>query len=434
MDSKTPHTAKAKHLIVISYDAFSEDNWETASRLPNLAKLIKDGACSSRLRSVYPTLTYVVHTTTATGVYPDKHGIHHNNPLQPFVQEEDQHWFWFREAIQVPTIYDAVREAGMSTAGLLWPVSGKSSIKYNIPEIRALKGENQALKVLRSGSPVYCIGMELKYGRIRRGIAQPYLDDFTVKCAADTIKSKRPNLLMMHLIDLDDAKHMYGTDSEEVRQVMLRMDNRLGEIMQAVKDAGTQEDTVIMVLGDHGQFNVRYKVHLNNLLQAKGLIYEEDGVMKWRAFFQCGGGSAYLHVRPGDEEAEKLALAAIEDYRNDEASGIESVYHRETLDRLHASPVTSIMLEARKGYCFDESLEAQLVKDLEAHGVRYATHGYSPDKSGYRCNIVVSGAGIKKEYPIGDIEMVDIAPTMGSILGIDFTHGDGRVLSEIFAD
>ncbi|UQZ37656.1 alkaline phosphatase family protein [Paenibacillus sp. PK3_47] len=423
----------AKHLIVVSYDAFSEDNWETASRLPNLSKLMKNGAYSNRLKSVYPTLTYVVHTTIATGMYPDKHGIHHNNPLQPFVPEEDQHWFWFREAVKTPTIYDAARKQGMSTAGILWPVSGKSSIQYNIPEIRALKGENQALKVLRSGSPVYCIQMEMKHGRIRQGIEQPYLDDFSTQCAVDTIKRKKPNLLMMHLIDLDDAKHMYGTDSEEVHEVLLRMDHRLGEIMQAVEDAGIKDDTVLMVQGDHGQFNVRYKVHLNTLLQAKGLIYEENGELRWRAFFQCGGGSAYLHVRPGDEEAEALALAAVEEYMNNGASGVESVYDRDKLDRMHASPYTRIMLEARLGYCFDESLDEQVVVDLKAHGIRYATHGYSPDKSGYRCNIVISGAKIKHDFAIGDIEMVDIAPTMGRILGIDFSHGDGRVLEEIFA-
>ncbi|KAI7250776.1 hypothetical protein KC345_g11627, partial [Hortaea werneckii] len=394
----------------------------------------RHGAHSNRLRSVYPTLTYVVHTTIATGVHPDKHGIHHNNPLQPFVKEEDQRWFWFREAIKVPTIYDAVRRHGMSTAGLLWPVSGKSSIQYNIPEIRALGSENQSLKVLRSGSPLYCIRMELKYGRIRQGITQPYLDDFTTKCAVETIKCNRPNLLMMHLIDLDDAKHMYGTDSDEVQQVILRMDQRLGEIMQAAEDAGMKDDTVFMLLGDHGQFNVRYKLHLNHLLQAKGLIYDEDGVMKWRAYFQCGGGSAYLHVQPGDKEAEQLAIDAVEEYMKDKSSGIESVCTREMLDRLHASPMTQVMLEARRGYCFDESLDGRLVVDLEAHGIRYATHGYSPDKSGYRCNIVVSGDRIKKDYPIGDIEMVDIAPTMARILGVSFGQGDGRVLEEIFAD
>lgn len=39
----------ANHRIVISYDAFSEDNWETARRLPNLSKLIEQGAPTNQL-------------------------------------------------------------------------------------------------------------------------------------------------------------------------------------------------------------------------------------------------------------------------------------------------------------------------------------------------------------------------------------------------
>lgn len=432
MTSLPSSSAIAKHLIVISYDAFSEDNWEMARHLPNLAKLIENGAHTNRLRSVYPTLTYVVHSTTATGVYPDKHGIHHNNPFQPFVREEDQHWFWFRDAIQVPTIYDAARKQGLRTAGLLWPVSGKSSIQYNIPEIRAIQKENQALKVLRNGSPLYCLQMEMKFGRIRRGIEQPYLDDFTTQCAVDTIKRKKPHLLMLHMIDLDDAKHAYGADSEEVKQVIVRMDRRLGQIMQTVDEAGIKQDTVILVLGDHGQFNVRYKVHLNNLLWDRGLIYEENGEMNWRAYFQCGGGSAYLHVQPGDEEAEEVALAAVRDAMTNASSGIESVYTGEELARLRASQTTKYMLEAKKGYCFDESLDQPTIVDLRQHGVRYATHGYSPDKDGYRCNAVFSGDQVKSGYPIGDIEMVDIAPTLARILGIEFGPCDGRPIDEMF--
>lgn len=432
MKSSKELTAMAKHLIVISYDAFSEDQWEVASRLPNLSKLIKSGAHSNQLKSVYPTLTYVVHTTIATGVYPDKHGIHHNNPFQPFVKEKEQSWFWFRNAIKMPTIYDAARKHNLSTAGILWPVSGKSSIQYNIPEIRAIKKENQALKVLKSGSPLYCIEMELKYGRLRNGIEQPYLDDFTTKCAIETIKRKKPNLLMMHLIDLDDAKHVYGTDSDEVKQVITRMDKRLGDIMQAVDEAGIKDDTVFLVLGDHGQFNVRYKVHLNNLLQEKGLIYEENGEMKWKAYFQCGGGAAYLHIKQGDEEAEQLALAAIREDMKEDASGIEELYAREELDQLHVGQSTKYMLEAKRGYCFDESMDNPTIVDLDKQGAKYATHGYSPNKEGYRCNMVISGNKVKRDFPIGDLEMVDIAPTMAKILGINFNPCDGRALDEIF--
>ncbi|MGI1660148.1 MAG: alkaline phosphatase family protein [Desulfitobacterium sp.] len=423
----------AKHVILISYDAFSEENWKRAKTLPNMAKLIKAGSYSTKLRSVYPTLTYTVHTTMVTGVYPDKHGVFHNNPLQPFVKEKEQEWFWYRKAIKVPTIYEAVRQNKMSTAGLLWPVSGKADINYNLPEVHALPNENLGLKVLRSGSPLFGIGLELKYGRFRKGIQQPYLDDFTTLCAVDTIKRKKPNLLLMHLIDLDDTKHSLGTDSEEVEATLLRMDQRLGKIMEAVRSAGIQEDTVILVVGDHGQFNVDYKVRLNKLLQEQGLITTEKGEMKWRAYLQSTGGAAYLHVKEGDEEAEKIAITTLQAAMAKEQYGIERIFSRQELDGLHVEGSINTMVEAKVGYSFEDILEDPILLDLRANNIKYATHGYSPDKKNYRCVFVASGPGIKDDYLLGDIEMVDIAPTIGRILGVGMKNCDGRVLEEIFA-
>jgi len=425
-------TGKSKHLVVISYDAFSEDNWEMASRLPNLSKLIKNGAYSTNLKSVYPTLTYVVHSTMVTGVYPDEHGIYHNNPFQPFIKEKEQSWFWFKKDIKVPTIYDALKEHRMKSAGILWPVTGKASINYNIPEIRAIKNENQALKILKNGSPFFSIRMEKKFGRFRKGIEQPYLDDFTTMCAVDTIKRKKPNLLLIHLIDLDDAKHEHGTDSMEIEKVLIRMDKRLGNIMEAVSEAGMTENTTFLVVGDHGQINVRYKVKLNQLLKDKGLIYEVNGEMKWKAYIQNAGGAAYLYLKENDYEVERLALDILNKAIADDCFGIERLYTRKEMDHCHVGSGARYMLEAKAGYCFDDNLDGPVVVDLEEQGIKYATHGYSPDKPGYKCIFIVSGNCIKNEYQLGDIQMVDIAPTMANILGIDFYKSDGRPLNEIF--
>lgn len=422
----------AKHLVVISYDAFSEDNWDMARSLPNLSKLIENGAYSTKLRSVYPTLTYSVHTTIVTGVYPDKHGITHNNPFQPFINEKDQKWHWFRDDIKVPTIYDSVRDCNMRTSAIFWPVSGKSSIKYNMPEIVALKNENQALKILRNGTPIFCIGLELKYGHLRKGIQEPYLDDFTAMCAVDTIRRKKPNLLLTHFIELDDAKHKYGTDSEEVKVAILHMDKRLGNIMKAAHEAGIQNDTVFLVLGDHGQINFNRKIHLNNLLKEQGLIFEENGELKWKAYLQSTGGAAYLHIREGDKKAEISAVAALKKAMEDEGYGIENLYSRDELDDLHVDKSIKYMVEARIGYSFDDKLEEPIILSMGEKKIKCATHGYSPDKANYKCNLIVSGSKIKKEYQLGDIEMVDIAPTMAEILGVDLKNCDGRPLNEIF--
>lgn len=428
---------KSNYLMVISYDAFSQDNWEQASRLPNLSKLIKDGAYSTQLKSVYPTLTYVVHTTMVTGVYPDKHGIYHNNPFQPFEKEAEQRWFWYKNEIKVPAIYDCLKKHHLKSAGILWPVTGRTAIDYNLPEIRAIKKENQVLKILRNGSPLYCLDLEKKFGRFRKGFKQPYLDDFTTLCAVDTIKKKKPNLLLMHLIDLDDAKHQHGTDSPEVKEAIIRMDKRLGDLIQAVEEAGIKENTTFLVLGDHGQINVHYKIKLNALLKEKGLIFEENKKMRWRAYIQGAGGAAYLHLRKNDSEAEKMAVAILNQAICEDCFGIEKLYNRKELGQYHAEDSVSYMLEAKIGYCFEDDLEGPVIEAMDASKDEQATHGYLPDKpdqQGYRCVFVASGARIKSNFQLGEIQMVDIAPTMARSLGIDFFKGDGRPLNEIFQD
>lgn len=425
---------KDKYLIVVSYDAFSQDNWESARKQPNLAKLIQNGAFTTKVKSVYPTLTYVIHSSYVTGMYPNKHGVYHNNPFQPFVPEEDQAWHWFRNDIKVPTVYEEIRKQGMTVAGIVWPVSGKAAIKYNIPEIRAIKNEHQALKILKNGSKLFSLTMELKYGKHRNGIMQPQLDDFITRCAVDTIKNKKPNLLLMHLIDLDDTKHALGTQGTHIEQVIERMDTRLGDIIQAVEDAGIKDNTTFLVVGDHGQLDVRYKVHLNHLLKEQGLIYEENSQMQWRAYVQGAGGAAYLHIKDDDQETEELALAILEQALAEDQYGIESIYSRSELDKLHVDSTFRYMLEAKEGYAFDDAFDKPVVFDLHAHDIKYATHGYSPNKFGYTSNLVISGTGIKNEFELGDVEVIDIAPTIANILGVDFNNCDGRPLTEIFKD
>ncbi|MFT3983874.1 MAG: alkaline phosphatase family protein [Lachnospiraceae bacterium] len=421
---------RAKHLIVVSYDAFSEDHWERAAGLPNLSSLIRGGAYTHELKSVYPTLTYVVHTTMVTGVYPDRHGIYHNNPFQPFIEEKNQEWFWFERMIKVRTLYDALRERNMKSAGLLWPVTGKAPIDYNIPEIRAIKKENQALKVLANGSPLFSLKMEKRYGHLRKGIEQPYLDDFTAECAADVIKEKHPNLLLMHLIDLDDAKHTHGTDGPEIDEVLLRMDKRLGELIRAVREAGIAEDTVFMIIGDHGQLNIRYRVRLNRLLQEAGLIDPEK--RSWRAYVQSAGGAAYLHLKEGDSEAEEKALTILQHAMKEEKYGIEGVFGRKEQAHFPEASGARYLLEAKEGYCFIDDMDKEIVTDLSEKGIRYATHGFSPDKPGYQCNLVISGACIRENYPMGAVSMVEIAPTIAEILGLSLPDCDGSPINRIF--
>ena len=90
------------------------------------------------------------------------------------------------------------------------------------------------------------------------------------------------------------------------------------------------------------------------------------------------------------------------------------------------------MIEARNGYCFDDLITEQTVINLEEKNIKYATHGYLPDKENYQCNFIASGSGIENGFDLGSIQMVDIAPTIANILGVDLVNCDGRILDEMF--
>ena len=419
----------SKRLVVISVDALSVDNWEQVNSLPTFRALLEQGAFSRELRSVFPTLTYAVHTTMVTGVHPATHGILHNNPLQPLVPEKEKAWYWYSRVIRAQTIYEVASAHGLRTAALLWPVTGGANINYNLPEIAALPGENQALKVRRHGSPLFCLELELRFGRLRSGASQPALDNFVTASAVHTLRTKRPDLMLIHLIDLDDKKHYFGTDSLEARQALERMDSRLAAIIGATKAAGTFAETAFLVIGDHGQLNVDYRVRPNNLLREQGLINLDGGKSEWRAYVQCSGGSAYLYVREGDLAAHEKAMAILLEAAGEDKYGIEAVHGPAAFPDLCGAHGIAAVIEARQGYYFDEAIAEPTVHYITAPGKQYATHGYSPHKPDYTCLFIAAGNGVLRRGDLGALEMVDIAPTMANLLGLPFSRRDGRPIA-----
>ena len=154
------------------------------------------------------------------------------------------------------------------------------------------------------------------------------------------------------------------------------------------------------------------------------MIYSENGQLQWRAYLQSAGGSAYLYTK--DSESERRAVEVLTEAMRDKQYGIESILTKRELGAMLASSKVNYAVEARAGFSFDDSVKYPTVEDLAALGTTYATHGYSPDKPGYKCVFIASGPGMTKDKPLGPMEMVDVAPTLAKILGLHFSDCDGR--------
>ena len=73
-----------------------------------------------------------------------------------------------------------------------------------------------------------------------------------------------------------------------------------------------------------------------------------------------------------------------------------------------------------------------MIRNLKDENIIHATHGYSPLKEGYKCLFFAMGDMIKQETEIQHMNVVDIAPTVAEIMGLDDFNCDGQVLTDIF--
>ncbi|GAM13188.1 alkaline phosphatase family protein [Mesobacillus selenatarsenatis] len=426
------------HLIVISFDCLSEHDVPLLRELPNFKAFIENSSFCTQVETIYPSVTYPCHATIVTGNFPNRHGIVNNTFIQPGKTSPD--WYWHRRHIKGTTLYDEAKKAGMKTAALLWPVTAKADIDYNLPEIFANRPWHHQIPVsLSNGSPRYQLEMNSKFGHIRNGLSQPELDDFVLESTVETIRTRKPDLMLIHFVDLDSQRHMHGFSSDEALAALHRHDKRLGRIMEALKEAGIAENTTVAILGDHSALDESKVVKMNVLFKERGLIQTNASgrVTDWKAYCKSCDGSAYIYVKHQNDDAAKNQVTAIlAELLQDESNGIESAITGAEANAKGADGTAFRMLEAARGYYFSEALDGDYIEEVtEQDAMRkkytFACHGYSPEKEGYHTVFFAAGKGIRPGISIKSMHLVDEGPTFARLLGLDLGDTDGSILEGI---
>ena len=391
-------------LCMISLDAVAQPDADRLLGLPALSALAAEGVFCRNVKTVYPTLTYPIHASLLTGCRPLSHGIGHNQPFQPDTPPAMRKWYWCVGDIKRKTLHQAARERKMSVASILWPVSGKNPyVRRNFPEVLPLPGENAALKMLRYAG-LWILKMEILYGKRRKSILQPDLDDYAALLCEKLYASRRPpRLLTVHLVDCDAMRHRYGTDSREAHAAMERLDGRVQRIMDAVEKAGLTEETLFCVVSDHGQEDAPRGIPLDRELQAA-----------CGARAQSLGMGAYIFA--DDLTAAWRAL----DSRREEW-GIARILGEEEIRALGGPENVRLAVDAQPGCCYID-------RDGETRG----EHGFGLDRPAARTLLWLKGPGIRKGMELKEADLVDIAPTLARALGLSLPDAEGRALEEAF--
>jgi predicted AlkP superfamily pyrophosphatase or phosphodiesterase len=420
----------ARHVVLISIDALRPAFYlDDAYAAPTLRALVKAGSHARAVTPVFPSVTYPGHATIVTGVRPARHGIPFNRIWAPPATGR-----WYEEAtdLRAPPLWDVARAAGLTTAAVSWPATLGAKIDWLIPE-RDYYARSEPLELLRQATTpglIERLGLTPS-AEMFKNVAQ--WDQFLASAAAGIIRGMRPNLLLLHLVQMDYFQHRDGLDGADVKPALARVDAHIAAIAAALREAGIAGQTTVIVTGDHGFQDVRQWVQVNEILARAGLGGCPWSAPDWRATAHVSGGSAavFVSASAGAEGAGGAAAGAGAASRAEEALRREArdrytIVTRRELDSLGALPGAAFALEAAPGW----AIAGVCGEGVETPG-RGGTHGFLPSRTSMSTGFIAAGAGVRAGVALERTGLVDVAPTAARLLGLTMTNVEGRVLTEI---
>lgn len=430
--------ARDRCVILVSIDGLAGFYLDDPrAEMPTLRRLIKAGSRADRLECSFPTVTWPNHTTLVTGVPPAKHGVLGNNYLDrksasPIALIPDP-LFDKDQIVKVPTIYDAAHRAGLVTGAIVWPATRNArTLDWTVPDMAGdeawPKYGTQAwlAELRRAGFPVDRHGTWTKEqsGGVQR-------DWLYVRMAGHLLKNHAPNLLLIHLVEVDHVEHRFGPRSPEAYLAVSFADDRLRDLVEAVENSPFRDRTTFVVASDHGFFPIDKDIRLNVLLKQEHLI--EEGKKHVACVSQ--GGACMVYILDADRRA---AIAAKLRSKLMGIEGVESVLGPDEFHRVgQATPdvdprAPDLWVAGKSGYSFTDSAEGDTI--VVPRSTPGGTHGYLPGDPEMQGTLVLSGSGIKPGMTLTKVRNLDVAPTIANLLKIELPGADGRVLKEAFAE
>lgn len=421
-----PATGGGGRVVVVSIDGMMPETYLEPDRLglavPTLRALASRGAYARAVESVFPTVTYPSHTTLVTGAPPRAHGITSNRSLDPLHRNLDG-WRWYAEEIAVPTLWQAVEAQGRAAALVQWPVTVGARVSFNVPEYwRAGTADDQ--KLLRGlSTPGLLDKVARAYPELWRALVPPDVRDVAqFEIAKYLVAHERPDLMLVHVWQTDDAQHDHGPRSPEAKQAFEHVDRLLGELVAALERSPDWPRTTLVVSSDHGFAAVDREVRINAMFVERGLIQLDDAGKPTaaRAALIPDGGSAYVYVlEPGARAEVEAALAAL-------GPAIGKIYSRDEIAAAGGDPEATFAVAAAPGHAFSGKLAGPAIVDRPGRG----THGFPPTDPAMAASFIAYGPNIGKR-DLGAIRMVDLGPTIARWLGVTLPGATGTAIPDL---
>lgn len=283
----------SKKIMVIGLDGATFDlikPWVEEGKLPTLKKLLEEGV-HGNLKSTIPYATIPAWPSFATGCNPGKHSFYDffkekndgyeltvemlpsRAVKQPTVWEILSHHNKKVAVINVPSTYPPTKVNGYMITGMLTPPGAKYTYPFEFEaELKDKIGKYNVFFSALSAKNADVLVKDLEETLEQRIKATQYL-----------WKEKQPDFLMMVDNGTDRGEHelwrfldplnpLYSAkDIEQYGNPLLRYYQRVDKSLQRIVDI-LDDDTILIIMSDHGQGPLRKFINLNLFLIKEGFM------------------------------------------------------------------------------------------------------------------------------------------------------------------
>lgn len=202
---------KYSHIIVIGVDGAG--SWFKDADTPDFDRIFKNGAVTYNALSSKPTISAECWGSMLIGVGPEVHKLTNRRvSTLPYP-------LWSKH----PSVFRRIRRA------------------YPKAELGSYCDWNPITK-----------GIVERFMGVSHATAR---DKELTPLICDYIRHKKPDFLFVHFDSTDGAGHKYGYGTKEHISAIGEVDTLIGYVHSAAQEAGILEDTLFMVIADHGGTN-----------------------------------------------------------------------------------------------------------------------------------------------------------------------------------
>lgn len=255
---------KAKHVVLIGLDGWGAYSVEKAD-MPNVKRLMAEGSYTLKKRSVLPSSSAVNWASMYMGAGPELHGYTEWGSQTPELPSRvvNAHRIF-------PTVFSLLREAAPDAE--IGNICEWAGIRYVVDTLA------------------------LSYDK---HITEKPQNPATAHCAVEYIRKAHPTLVNIVFDEPDHVGHSVGHDMPEYYEKLHELDGYIGQIIQAVDEAGMTDETIFIVTADHGGIQKGHggktmeEMETAFIIAGKGIKkgYEfEESMMQ----FDCAATIAYI--------------------------------------------------------------------------------------------------------------------------------------------